>query len=134
MYAGQMRTRLLWQAKIQGQDEAGQPIDGWTDVGPDWADFRVLSGLEAIKADALTSVTKASCRVRYREDLTPDMRAMVAYRQVFDGIVVNDQIRAAVLLTVGHLYANREDAVVGASVSALPNGADYLLQPFKVYA
>jgi hypothetical protein len=44
-----------------------------------------------------------------------------------------DQIRAAVLLTVGHLYANREDAVVGASVSALPNGADYLLQPFKVY-
>ena len=134
MYAGQMRTRLLWQAKIQGQDAAGQPIDGWTDVGPDWADFRVLSGLEAIKADALTSVTKASCRVRYREDLTPDMRAMVAYRQVFDGIVVNDQIRAAVLLTVGHLYANREDAVVGASVSALPNGADYLLQPFKVYA
>ena len=38
----------------------------------------MLSGLEAIKADAVTSVTKASCRVRYREDLTPDMRAMVA--------------------------------------------------------
>ncbi len=78
MYAGQMRTSLLWQAKIQGQDAAGQPIDGWIDVGPDWADFRVLSGLEAIKADAVTNVTKASCRVHYREDLTPDMRAMVA--------------------------------------------------------
>ena len=78
MYAGQMRTSLLWQAKIQGQDEAGQPIDGWTDVGPDWADFRVLSGLEAIKADAVANVTKASCRVRYREDLTHEMRAMVA--------------------------------------------------------
>jgi hypothetical protein len=58
----------------------------------------------------------------------------VAYRQVFDGIVVNDQIKAAVLLTVGHLYANREDVVVGASVSALPHGADCLLQPYKVYA
>ena len=78
MYAGQMRTRLLWQRPIQGQDAAGQPIDGWTDVGPDWADFRVLSGLEAIKADAVTSETKASCRVRYREDLTPDMRAVLA--------------------------------------------------------
>ena len=32
---GNFRTRLLWQAKIQGQDDAGQPIDGWTDVGPD---------------------------------------------------------------------------------------------------
>lgn len=62
------------------------------------------------------------------------LRALVAYRQVFDGIVVNDPIKAAVLLTVGHLYAHREDAVVGASVAALPNGADYLLQPFKVYA
>ena len=29
------------------------------------------------------------------------MGALVAYRQVFDGIVVNDQIKAAVLLTVG---------------------------------
>ena len=75
---GNFRTRILWQSPLQGQDDAGQPIDGWTDVGPDWADFRVLSGLEAIKADAVTSVTRASCRVRYREDLTPDMRAMVA--------------------------------------------------------
>ena len=75
---GNFRTRILIQRPIQDQDEAGQPIDGWTDIGPDWADFRVLSGLEAIKADAVTSVTKASCRVRYREDLTPEMRAMVA--------------------------------------------------------
>ena len=75
---GDYRTRLLWQSPMQGQDAAGQPLEGWADLGPDWADFRVLSGLESIKADALTSVTKASCRVRYREDLTPDMRAMVA--------------------------------------------------------
>lgn len=75
---GNFRTRLLWQAPMQGQDDAGQPIDGWTDIGPDWADFRVLSGLEAIKADAVTSVTRASCRVRYREDLTHDMRVLVA--------------------------------------------------------
>ena len=78
MYAGQMRTRILWQRHIQGQDAAGQPIDGWTDVGPDWADFRVLSGLEAIKADATANTWRASCRVRYREDLTPDLRVLVA--------------------------------------------------------
>jgi hypothetical protein len=51
-----------------------------------------------------------------------------------DGIVINPAVQAALLLIVGHLYANREDVVVGASVSALPHGADCLLQPYKVYA
>ena len=83
-------------------------------------------------ADAMTDATEQAAALQVAE--TAYMRALVAYRQVFDGIVVNDQIKASVLLTVGHLYAHREDAVVGASVSALPNGADYLLQPFKVYA
>ena len=83
-------------------------------------------------AEAMTDSTEKVAALQVAE--TAYMRAQVAYRQVFDGIVVNDQIKAAVLLTVGHLYANREDVVAGASVAALPNGADYLLQPFKVYA
>lgn len=83
-------------------------------------------------AEAMTDATEQAAALQVAE--TAYMRAQVAYRQVFDGIVVNDQIKAAVLLTVGHLYANREDVVAGASVAALPNGADYLLQPFKVYA
>ncbi len=78
MQAGRLNRRVTLQSPSQSVDELGQPIPGWTDVATLWADFRVLSGLEAIKADAVTSVTKASCRVRYREDLTPDMRAMVA--------------------------------------------------------
>lgn len=83
-------------------------------------------------AEAMTDATEQAAALQVAE--TAYMRAQVAYRQVFDGIVVNDQIKAAVLLTVGHLYANREDVVVGASVSALPHGADCLLQPYKVYA
>lgn len=83
-------------------------------------------------ADAMTDTTEQAAALQVAE--TAYMRAQVAYRQVFDGIVVNEAIKAAVLLTVGHLFANREDVVIGASVSALPHGADYLLQPFKVYA
>lgn len=83
-------------------------------------------------AEAMTDSTEKVAALQVAE--TAYMRALVAYRQSFDGIVVNDQIKAAVLLTVGSLYAQREDVVVGASVAALPNGADYLLQPFKVYA
>lgn len=82
-------------------------------------------------AEAMEDATEQAAALQVAE--TAYMRALVAYRQAFDGIVVNDQIKAAVLLTVGSLYAQREDVVVGASVAALPNGADYLLQPFKVY-
>ena len=85
-----------------------------------------------VAAEAMTDADEKAAALQAAENAY--MRALVAYRQVFDGIVVNDQIKAAVLLTVGHLYSHREDAVVGASVSALPNGADHLLQPFKVYA
>lgn len=59
--------------------------------------------------------------------------AKTAARMAYQGIVINDQIRAAILLTIGHLYANREDAVVGASVAALPMGCNFLLQPFRAY-
>ena len=83
-------------------------------------------------AEAMTDADEKAAALKAAENAY--MRALVAYRQVFDGIVVNDQIKAAVLLTVGHLYANREDVVVGVSVTALPAGVDCLLQPFKVYA
>ena len=82
-------------------------------------------------AQAMTDANEQAAALQAAE--TAYMRAQVAYRQAFDGIVVNDTIKAAVLLTTAHLYANREDVVVGASVAALPNGADCLLQPFKVY-
>lgn len=47
------------------------------------------------------------------------------------GIVINAAIQAALLLIVGHLYANREDVLVGVSATQLPNGAQYLLQPYR---
>lgn len=62
------------------------------------------------------------------------LRAKVAHRHAMDGMVVNEAINAAVLLIVGHLYVNREDVVTGVSVAQMPNGAEWLLQPYKVYA
>lgn len=61
-------------------------------------------------------------------------RAQVAFRQVMDGIVADETIKSAVLLIVGHLYENREDVVAGQALSKLPNGSEWLLQQYKVYA
>lgn len=94
---------------------------------------------------ATTTYTSAIAAARSLEDATEQaaatqaadyayLRAQVAYRQAMDGMVVNDAIKSAVLLIVGHLYAHREDVLSGVSVAKLPNGAEWLLAPYKVYA
>lgn len=49
-----------------------------------------------------------------------------------DPIVVNDAIRAAVLLLAGHLYRNREDVITGTIATKMPMGAHTLLWPHRV--
>lgn len=49
------------------------------------------------------------------------------------GVVANEAINAAVLLIVGHLYANREAVVQGQAVE-VPMGAEWLLAPYVNYA
>lgn len=46
-------------------------------------------------------------------------------------MVLNGAIQSAILLLCGHLYANREDSVVGVSVSQVPTGALELLRPHR---
>ena len=48
------------------------------------------------------------------------------------GIVITDTITAAVLLTLGHLYANREENMAGVSLAALPMGVQALLTPDRI--
>lgn len=83
-------------------------------------------------AQALADATEQAAATQAAEYAY--LRAQVAYRQAMDGMVVNDTIKSAVLLIVGQLYANREDVVAGVSVAQMPNGAEWLLQPYKVYA
>ena len=47
-------------------------------------------------------------------------------------IVITDDMRAAMLLILGHLHSNREDVVVGVSTTALPMGSRYLLDPHRI--
>ncbi|MYM31489.1 phage gp6-like head-tail connector protein [Duganella sp. CY15W] len=51
---------------------------------------------------------------------------------IYRGMVANSAIKAAILLTLGHLYENREDAVVGLVITELPAGARSLLRPYRI--
>jgi len=48
-----------------------------------------------------------------------------------DPIVINDLIRMGILLLLGHLYANREEVVVGETMVQVPMGVTRLLHPYR---
>lgn len=52
-------------------------------------------------------------------------------RETYAGVVITPQIEAAILLTLGHLFENRQDVQQG-TVGLLPIGAEQLLFPFRV--
>lgn len=58
--------------------------------------------------------------------------AKTAAHRTYQGIVVNDQIRAAILLMVGNLYENNQDQALGPMVTPLEMNSRSLLQPYRV--
>jgi len=72
-----------------------------------------------------------------REEAKTDARrildnALSEAQKILNGIVIKPSIVAACLLITGHLYANREDVVIGTTSSQLPSGAESLLWPSRV--
>ena len=58
--------------------------------------------------------------------------AVLAETAGADPVVLNPSIEAACLLITGHLFAHREDVVMGVSSVALPRGSEFLLFPYRV--
>lgn len=96
-------------------------------------DAGVADDLIAIYVNAATlAASDYLDRKIYANDA--DMQSAIADMTAGDEpMVANDVVRAAILLTIGKLYAYREDVVAGtsASVVALPSGAMALLFPYR---
>lgn len=100
MNPGQLNCRATLQRPVSGRDAAGQPVQSWQAVGPIWCDIRLLSGLEMIKSDAQMSKVRGSVRIRWRADVTPQMR-IVHGSAIYDiEAVLPDSRRRYVDLTV----------------------------------
>lgn len=74
MRAGKLSSRIVIEQRVATQDAVGQPAETWSTVATVWAHIRILNGMEAIKADAETSITKASIRIRKRSGIDAGMR------------------------------------------------------------
>jgi len=85
MEAGILNRRIVIQQRQPGQDDAGQPVNNWKKIanGARWANIRMPTGLGTItplQDNVPASVAKCSIRLRFCEDVKPDMRALYGGR------------------------------------------------------
>ncbi len=80
-------------------------------------------------ADAMTDETEQEATLELAVLRRDD--AVRAAAQAIHGVVVNPSIIAAILLILGHLFANRENVVVGATVEEMSLNARDLLRPYR---
>lgn len=93
-----------------------------------------LDMLDAVTArgNALADPDNASCEAQ-QMILDQFASEWAAIMRRSNGVTVDETIRAAILLTAGHLYRNRQDVIAGAGSAAavqLPNGARRILEPY----
>lgn len=71
-----MRERATLQAPVRTPDGAGGADVSWSDVATVWASVMVLSGRERPAGERMEARRRLQVLIRYRSDVTPDMRLM----------------------------------------------------------
>lgn len=77
MSAGKLNQRVTLSGLSAGTDALGQPLQTWVDVATIWADVRFVSGIETIKAGREISTSRASVRIRCRDNVSSQMRVRI---------------------------------------------------------
>lgn len=133
----------LVQSQLDGAEEAAQQFlqrRFFADqASVDLAKSNTLQRTQAARATYRASLVVADdpensedrCRLRERA-----RQALADAFEVIDmdefGIVINKGIEAACLLKLGHLFANREEVVVGGTAVELPLASKSLLMPYRI--
>jgi SPP1 family predicted phage head-tail adaptor len=81
MTAGKYKHRVEFQAKATVQDEYGEPVDAWQTVIECWGLVHYLTGRELWAAKQANSEVTGRVELRYRDDISPEMR--IKYRDRF---------------------------------------------------
>lgn len=85
--AGRMDRRITFQTFTEAADGAGEPVKTWANLGSNptvWAEVTPLAltnlgrGQEIFDADQILGQADARFRIRYRSDITVEMRVVYA--------------------------------------------------------
>lgn len=88
------------------------------------------ASFNAAKA-AAAQITEPAAEIHAEAAAASYAADLIAARETMAGIVATDDIKAAILLILGHLFENRADAESNAP-TAIPNGSEYLLMPYRI--
>ena len=91
--AGKLESRVKIMKKTKVRNSTGEMVDSWVEFGKAWGDVIQISGMDAIKADAITSVVKSSIRIRYKSGVVAGMRAVLRNETYDIRAVLSDQVR-----------------------------------------
>lgn len=77
MRLGQLRHKLVFQRAVEVQDPvSGDMVPSWEDAFKAWCAIEYLSVREFITSNTEKVQISARLKTRFREDVTPDMRAL----------------------------------------------------------
>jgi len=82
-----LRHRVTLRKKEIAEDALKQQSEAWADIATVWAAIEPLSGREYFAARQENAEVTAKITIRYRKDVTPDMRA-VSEGRVFNVLSV----------------------------------------------
>lgn len=77
MYAARLDTRVTVERPQTGEDDWGQPIEGWGLVASTWASVEPLTGRELFAAQAAQSETTYRLTVRYMAGIDATCRVVM---------------------------------------------------------
>lgn len=78
MKAGRLGTRVQFQARVETQNEVGEPITTWVPIRTVWADIRPTRVRELMKADSVQGAGSYTVWTRYFPDVTTADRLALA--------------------------------------------------------
>lgn len=74
MRSGRLRHRVTIQRREITRNAFGEGVDGWGNFAVVWASVEPLQGREFFDAQHVTAEVTLRVRMRYRTDITPEMR------------------------------------------------------------
>lgn len=140
-------------AEPEDQDLVQSQLDGAEEAAQQFLQRRFFADQAAVDLAKSTTLQRTqAARATYRAALVvaddPENsedrcrlreRARQALADTFEaidmdeyGIVINKGIEAACLLKLGHLFANREEVVVGGTAVEVPLASKSLLMPYRI--
>ncbi|MBX7237675.1 MAG: phage head closure protein [Caldilineales bacterium] len=100
MQAGRLRHRLAIRQPTISRNEVGEEIITWATLATVWGRIEALRGEEQLAAKQLTAEIVARATLRYRADVSTDMRIQYDSSEYDIDAVLADPLKTSLTLTL----------------------------------